>query len=118
MKRRAIDILLWLPTIFLVYVFLRQGFAKFDALSGWARAFATWHFPVWFRIAIGAAEVGAALLLLLRRTAFFGAAIISAIMIGAMLTHVYWHRPKAVTSEVLPLVLAATVMIGRRPRAH
>ena len=42
MKKRAIDILLWLPAIFLVYVFVRQGFAKFDAQSGWARAFAVY----------------------------------------------------------------------------
>jgi uncharacterized membrane protein YphA (DoxX/SURF4 family) len=118
MKQRVIDILLWLPAIFLAYVFLRQGFAKFDAHSGWARAFAVWHFPVWFRIAVGAAEMAGALLLLLRRTAFFGAALIAAIMIGAMATHVYWHRPKAVTSEVFPLALATIVMIGRRPRAQ
>ena len=118
MKRRAIDILLWLPALFLVYVFLRQGAAKFDAHSGWARAFAAWHFPVWFRIAVGVAEIAAALLLLLRRTAFYGAALIAAIMIGAMLTHVYWHRPKAVTNELFPLALAAAVMIGRRPRGQ
>jgi uncharacterized membrane protein YphA (DoxX/SURF4 family) len=118
MKKRVIDILLWLSAIFLVYVFVRQGFAKFDAQSGWARAFAVWHYPAWFRVAVGAAEIAAALLLLLRRTAFYGAALISAIMIGAMATHVYWHRPKAVTNEVLPLTLAVVVMIGRRPRAQ
>jgi uncharacterized membrane protein YphA (DoxX/SURF4 family) len=117
MKRRVLEILLWLPALFLVYVFLRQGFGKFDAQGGWARAFTLWHFPVWFRIAVGVAEIAGALLLLVPRTAFYGAALIAAIMVGAMLTHVYWHRPKAVTSEVLPLTLASIVMIGRRPRA-
>lgn|ERR1041385_863027 len=119
MRRRVVvEVLLWLPALFLVYVFLRQGFGKFDAQGGWARAFAAWHFPVWFRIAVGAAEIAAGLLLLVRRTAFFGAALIAAIMISAMLTHVYWHRPKAVTNEVFPLALATVVMIGRRPRAQ
>lgn len=114
MKQRVLDIMLWLPTVFLVWVFLRQGFAKFDDASGWANAFAMWHFPNWFRMLVGAAEVSAAILLLPRRTASLGGAIIVIVMIGAMLTHVYWHRPKAVTSEIVPLILATTVTIGRR----
>ena len=116
MRRRVLEILFWLPALFLVYVFLRQGFGKFDPQGGWARAFAVWHFPAWFRIAVGVAEIAGALLLLVPRTAFYGAALIAAIMIGAMLTHVYWHRPKAVTNEVFPLALATVVMVGRRPR--
>jgi len=53
-------------------------------------------------------------LLLTRRTAFAGALIIIVVMIGAMATHVYWARPGQVTSEILPLVLATIVAIGRR----
>jgi uncharacterized membrane protein YphA (DoxX/SURF4 family) len=109
------DLALWLPTLFLVYVFARQGVAKFSDDSGWARAFAIWHFPVWFRILIGACETMAALLLLTRRTAPLGAAIIALVMLGAMGTHVYWHRPAQVTSEVFPLVLSLIVMRGRWP---
>jgi putative oxidoreductase len=116
MRRRVLELLLWLPALFLVYVFVRQGLGKFDPHGGWARAFAVWHFPVWFRIAVGVAEIAGALLLLVPRTAFYGAALIAAIMIGAMLTHVYWHRPKAATNEIFPLALATIVMIGRRPR--
>lgn len=109
------DLALWLPTLFLVYVFTRQGLAKFSDDSGWARAFAVWHFPVWFRILIGACETVAALLLLTRRTASAGAAIIALVMLGAMGTHVYWQRPGQVTSEVVPLVLSLIVMRGRWP---
>lgn len=47
------DLALWVPTLFLVYVFASQGVAKFSDESGWAKAFAVWHFPVWFRILIG-----------------------------------------------------------------
>jgi hypothetical protein len=53
-------------------------------------------------------------LLLTRRTAFAGALIIIVVMIGAMATHVYWARPGQVTSEILPLLLATLVAIGRR----
>ena len=108
------DLALWVPTLFLAYVFVRQGTAKFSDTSGWARAFAVWHFPVWFRILVGSWETAAAILLLTRRTAPVGAAMIALVMLGGMATHVYWGRPAQVTSEVLPLVLSLIVLIGRR----
>jgi uncharacterized membrane protein YphA (DoxX/SURF4 family) len=115
-NRRAIviDVALWVFALFLAWVFIRQGVAKFDDASGWARAFRTWHFPVWFRILIGVLETSAALLLLTRRTAFGGAVIIIAVMLGAMATHIYWGQPRQITSEVLPLLLSTMVALGRR----
>lgn len=110
----VLDVLLWVIALFLAYVFGKQGMAKFSDSSGWAQAFRIWHFPVWFRLCVGSAEVGAALLLLTRRTASGGAMLIIVIMIGAMGTHVYWQRPGQVTSELLPLLLATIVAVGRR----
>ena len=113
-RRVVVDVVLWVFALFLAWVFLRQGIAKFSDSSGWAKAFRVWHFPVWFRIFIGAAETTAALLLLTRRTAFAGAIIIIVVMLGAMGTHVWWGRPGQVTSEMLPLVLATILAVGRR----
>ena len=113
-RRVVVDVLLWVFALFLAWVFVRQGIAKFSDTSGWAKAFRVWHFPVWFRIFIGTAETTAALLLLTRRTAFAGAIIIIVVMLGAMGTHVWWGRPSQVTSEILPLVLATIVALGRR----
>ncbi len=113
-RQVALEVILWIFTLFLVWVFVRQGIAKFSDTSGWARAFRVWHFPVWFRVAVGVAETGAAILLLTRRTAFGGAVIIIAVMLGAMATHIYWGHPGQVTSEVLPLVLATIVALARR----
>ena len=113
-RQLALDIVLWVFALFLAWVFIRQGYAKFSDSSGWARAFRVWHFPVWFRVLIGVAETSAAVLLLTRRTALAGALIIIVVMIGAMATHVYWGRPAQVTSEILPLFLATMVAMGRR----
>ncbi|HEX5045153.1 MAG TPA: DoxX family protein [Candidatus Polarisedimenticolaceae bacterium] len=116
------DLVLWVPALFLAWVFARQGLAKFSDTSGWARAFEVWHFPVWFRILIGGIETTAALLLLTRRTAPIGAALIATVMLGGMGTHVYWGRPAQMTSELLPLALALVVLVGRwrhlPPLAH
>ena len=107
------DLALWLLSAFLVYVFVRQGLAKFSDTSGWARAFATWHYPVWFRILIGVCETAASLLLLTRRTASIGAAIIAVVMLGGMGTHLYWGQPRYMTSEAMPLALSLVVLFGR-----
>ena len=113
-KEMAVEIVLWLLALFLASVFIRQGWAKFDDTSGWARAFRTWHFPVWFRILIGVLETGAGLLVLWRRTASVGAVTIMVVMLGAMATHVYSGRPGQITSEVLPLFVATMLALGRR----
>ena len=107
------DLLLWVPALFLVYVFMTQGFSKFDDTSGWARAFRLWHYPVWFRVLIGAIEIAGALLLLTRRTAPFGATLIALVMLGGMGTHISRGHPEQVTSEVMPLLLSLIVLRGR-----
>ncbi|HJQ99921.1 MAG TPA: DoxX family protein [Candidatus Polarisedimenticolaceae bacterium] len=113
MKRKILRIALWIPTLFLVYVFAQQGYSKFSSTSGWARAFELWHFPVWFRVLVGAWEVAAAALLLVPATAPVGAGMIALVMLGGMGTHVYWGHPGQVTSEIVPLVLSLVVLTGR-----
>ena len=110
----AREVLLWVITVFLAWVFLRQGYAKFSDDSGWARAFRVWHYPDWFRIFIGVIEVAAVPLLFIRRVAVVGAIMIVIVMLGAMATHVWWGQPRYITSEILPLVLATLVALGRK----
>ena len=112
-RQVALDIVLWVFALFLAWIFIRQGWSKFDDTSGWARAFRAWHFPVWFRILIGVMEVAAAALLLTRRTAPIGAALIAVVMLGGMGTHLYWGKPSEMTSELLPFVLSLVVLAGR-----
>ena len=111
--KRWADLALWLPAAYLMWVFLQQGSAKFSDTSGWAKAFAVWHFPVWFRVLIGCMEITGAILLVTRRTAPLGAALIAVVMLGAMGTHISRGHPEQVTSEVVPLTMALIVGIGR-----
>lgn len=104
----------WLPAILLMLVFIPQGLAKFSDTSGWTAAFRQWGYPDWFRMLIGALELSAALLLLLGRTAAFGAIIIIVVMLGAWATHLSLEGGRHMTSEVGPLVLATIVLILRR----
>lgn len=108
------EAVLWLIAVFLAYVFFRQGLAKFSSTSGWATAFRVWHYPDWFRVAIGVLEVMAAALVLTPRTAFAGGVLIVAVMLGGMGTHVWWGHPGQVTSEIFPLFLGTILALGRR----
>jgi uncharacterized membrane protein YphA (DoxX/SURF4 family) len=111
------EVVLWLLALFLAYVFIRQGAAKFNDDSGWARAFRAWHYPAWFRIAVGAWELIAGVLVLIPRLARFGAIMIIIVMIGGMLTHAYWGHPQQATNEALPLIVGALLAGGRWRRS-
>lgn len=63
---------------------------------------------------MGVVETTAALLLLTRRTAFAGTGILVVAMIGAMATHLYWGHSEQVTGEVMALIVATVVALGRR----
>lgn len=105
---------IWIPAILLVAIFAPQGWSKFSDASGWAAAFRHWGYPDWFRITIGVVELAAVALLLLGRTAAFGALLIIAVMLGGMATHVIFDGGKHMTSEVVPLVLGTIVLVARR----
>jgi putative oxidoreductase len=105
---------MWIPAILLILIFAPQGWAKFSDSSGWAAAFRTWGYPDWFRVTIGVVELLAVALLLLGRTAAFGAILIICVMLGGMGTHIVFENGRHITSEIVPLVLASIVLVVRR----
>ena len=112
--KAAKNIGMWIPAILLALIFAKQGWSKFDDASGWARAFRHWGYPDWFRITIGVIEISAVVLLILGRTAAFGALLIIIVMLGGMATHIIFDGGRHMTSEVVPLVLAFIVLAVRR----
>lgn len=113
MKKYILTALLWFLSLFMAYVFIKAGWAKFSSTSGWARAFAYWGYPAWFRVLVGVIESAGALLLLVPATAIYAAAALIVIMLGAMGTHIYDGRPGHITSEVVPVVFLTTIAILR-----
>ena len=105
---------MWIPAILLVLIFAPQGWSKFNDASGWATAFRHWGYPDWFRVTIGVMEVSAVALLILGRTAAFGAILIIIVMLGGMATHIVFDGGRHMTSEVVPLTLATIVLVVRR----
>ena len=99
--------LVWLATAYVAIIFARAGIQKFSSDSGWAHAFAGWGFPVWFRILVGAVELAGAALVLIPRTAAYGASALILVMLGAMGTHAWHGHPPGVNGT------SASVTSGR-----
>ena len=104
-------------TILLALVFLMAGGAKLSGNAGMVANFKRWGYPAWFHLAIGAAEVGAAILIVIPRTTWLGGLAIIGIMLGAIYTHAILE-PKA-GAVVLCVVLAGLALFAgleRRPK--
>jgi uncharacterized membrane protein YphA (DoxX/SURF4 family) len=94
-----------IPRVLLAVVFLSTGSSKFGATSSWIKVFDRIGWGQWFRYVAGGMQVAGALLLLIPRTAVFGAALIACTMAGA----VYFDLTalEAGPAAIIPFVLLA-----------
>jgi uncharacterized membrane protein YphA (DoxX/SURF4 family) len=77
----------------------------------YAEKFVNWGYPAWFAMVIGGAEIVSAVLLLVPRRRFLGAAILTVILIGAIPTHVI-NRDSLADSVAAPVHLALAVIVA------
>ena len=119
MTKKAIakEVGIWILTLLLVFMFANAGIRKFPESGGWTQMFRHVGFPDWFRILIGVIEVAAAALLLVPRTAAYGAVMIIVTMIGALGTvAMTMHGPfllKGLMPASVALIVAAIVLMAR-----
>ena len=119
-KQLAKEIGTWILTALLVLMFANAGIRKFFENGGWTWMFRHVGFPDWFRIVIGVLEAGAAVLLLLPRTAAYGAITVIVIMLGAIATNFAAHMPlRGLVPAGVSLLVGAIVLAARwRQRAR
>jgi putative oxidoreductase len=104
---------LWILQILVAVVFVRSGSAKLIDAPAMVSLFDMIGVGQWFRYFTGALEITGALLLIIPRASFFGAALLSGVMVGAVATHLFIVP----SSPVLPLFLLAVCVFiawGRR----
>ena len=118
-KEMAKEIGTWILTALLVLMFANAGIRKFFENGGWTWMFRHVGFPDWFRIVIGVVETAAALLLLLPRTAAYGALIVIVTMVGAIGTNLAAHMPlRGLVPATVSLLVAAIVLAARWKRSR
>jgi uncharacterized membrane protein YphA (DoxX/SURF4 family) len=107
---------LWVLSGLLACLFAFAGAVKFVSPEA-AQQFAAFGYPGWFLFLIGAAEVGGALALLVPRTAFYGAAGLGVVMVGAVFTLLRAGEAPQAAVPLVCLGLLALVGYARRPGA-
>ncbi len=93
--------------------FLLMGITKlFGVLM--VEDFASWGYPRWFHILVGAVEAGAAVALLKGTTHFYGAFAILVVMLGAIFTLLRAGQSDMVVTPIVALALASFVALKTR----
>jgi uncharacterized membrane protein YphA (DoxX/SURF4 family) len=115
---KASRIAIWVVSVLLAFVFLMAGIPKLLGVEAHVQHFARWGYPDWFRVVVGAVETASAILLLIPRLAYLGAAGIATIMAGATYTHVIRVPEEASRAPFTLSLLALAALVGyaRRPK--
>src|SRR5262245_2264149 len=105
----------WVPRIAVALLFLALGGSKLPSNSSWVRLFDQIGFGQWFRVFTGAVQAGGALMLLVPRAAWIGAAVLSCTMLGAILTQVFVLHTGflAIIPAILMVITAALAAQAR-----
>jgi len=111
--RKAGNIALWVVQVLLALAFLGAASGKLLGAPDMVGLYDVIGLGQWFRYATGLLEVTGAILIVVPRTKFFGAALLSMIMVGAVLTHLFVLH-NAPTAPAVLLVLAGVVAWARR----
>ena len=113
---RARTTIAWGCALVLGAVFLVQGGTKLFGAQFERDAFARWHYAAWFMYVAGAIEVLGAVVVLVPQTRPKGAVLLTAMMLGAMGTHLYWKEFLSVFLPLALLVIAVTIIVLERNR--
>ena len=112
-QRKGVNIALWVLQALLALAFVGAASGKLLGKPEMVALFEAIGIGQWFRYVTGLLELTGALLIVVPRTKFFGAALLSVVMVGAVLTHVFILH-SAPTAPAVLLVLAGFVAWARR----
>lgn len=106
---------LWVPTGLLVLLFLAEGVTKLLAMDNQTEAWERWGYPMWTLFLVGGMETIGALALLSRRSAFYAAVALLALMPGGAFTHIRNGEWLMLGLPVAAGMMLAVVLWQRRP---
>jgi putative oxidoreductase len=112
-RSKGANIALWVVQALLALAFLGAASGKLLGKPEMVALFETIGVGQWFRYVTGLMELTGAILIVVPRTKFFGAALLSMVMVGAVLTHLFILH-SAPTAPAVLLVLAGVVAWARR----
>ena len=110
---RPLNVLLWCVQALLAFVFVNASWAKLMGMPEMVALFDAVGVGQWFRYLTGILELTGAILIMVPRTRRIGAALLAAIMLGALTAHLFILHVPITTPGVL-LLMSGFVVWGRR----
>ena len=108
-------ILAWILQGLLALMFVMAGLGKITGSKMHIEGFKKWGLPQWFRVVTGVIELGAAVLLIVGfwngTAAIIGAAILVAVGIGGVITHIRIKDTMKDTAMIGVLGILALVLL-------
>lgn len=87
MNQKTKNVLAWVLAVLLGLNFVMSGYPKILPNDNMIRRFENWGYSESFAILIGILEMLGGLLVFIPKTAFYGALLLSVVMVGAIATH-------------------------------
>jgi len=104
----------WILRILLALAFIAAGGAKLAGAPPMVAIFDQIGIGQWFRLLTGTLEIAGGLLVLVPRTSPWGALLLTAVMVGAVFTHLVVIGGNPVPALVLLVLSAAVLWLRRR----
>jgi putative oxidoreductase len=108
----------WILSVLLAVAFLGAGGSKLASHPMMIATFNGFGYPLWFMYVTGVIELTGAVLVLFPRLAYFGAALLTCVMVGAIVSHLTHGQAAKVPLPLILLVLALAVGTLRGWRAQ
>ena len=111
---KELNIACWVLQGLAAFAFLAAGGSKLAGTPAMVDMFARLGAGQWFRYLTGTLEVIGAVSLLVPRARFYGAVLLAAVMVGAIVTHlaILGGNP---TPTIVLLLITSTIAYLRRP---
>ena len=112
---KLIMISLWGLRILIALFFIFMAVKNLSGDEKMIRDFARWGYPDWFRILTASLQIIGAILLLFPSMTFYGAILLSCILLGAMVTHIRFDPIQHVVSPLIFVIFTAIIIYSFRP---
>lgn len=113
---RALNWTVWTLQLLAALAFLAAGGSKLAGSPMMVAEFEKIGLGQWFRYLTGLLEITGAIAVMVPKTAFYGAALLATVMVGALIAHVAVLGLAIAMPAFFLLALTGTIAYFRRPR--
>ena len=113
---RTLNATLWTLQVLAALAFLAAGGSKLAGSPMMVAEFQKIGLGQWFRYVTGLLEITGAVAVVVPKTAFYGAALLATVMVGALIAHAAVLGLAIAMPAFFLLVLTGTIAYFRRPR--